>query len=404
MDRYTVISADCHAGADLLDYREYLDPVFRDEFDSWAAAYVNPFADLADADAERNWDSDRRNADLDTEGVAGEVIYPNTIPPFFPSSSLAATPPETASELELRCAGLRAHNRWLADFCSLSPERRAGVGQVMLQDLDDAVAEIKQIAKLGLRGGVLLPGIPPGAAIPQLYAEHWEPLWAACDEAGLVVNHHGGNAGPSPLDGWGSSFAIWVYETHWFAHRALWHLIFSGVMDRYPDLTVVLTEQGAGWIPATLDSLDVAASRYAREGSAIARFAGPTAGSLKLKPSEYWARQCYVGASFMRPVECAERQDIGVDRIMWGSDYPHLEGTGFFTREALRYTFSGVPADEVAAMLGGNAATVYGFDLAALQPLVDRIGPTVAEVAEPLDTVPEGASSTVFEPDPIRTW
>ncbi len=96
MDRYTVISADCHAGADLLDYRDYLDPDFRDEFDSWAKTYVNPFADLADADAERNWDSDRRNADLDAEGVAGEVIYPpNTIPPFFPSSSLAATPPET---------------------------------------------------------------------------------------------------------------------------------------------------------------------------------------------------------------------------------------------------------------------------------------------------------------------
>ena len=151
MDRYTVISADCHAGADLLDYREYLDPAYRDEFDSWAATYVNPFADLADEEAERNWDSDRRNADLDTEGIAGEVLYPNTIPPFFPSSSLAATPPESARELELRWAGLRAHNRWLADFCSLSPERRAGVGQVMLQDLDEAVAEIAQIGRASCR-------------------------------------------------------------------------------------------------------------------------------------------------------------------------------------------------------------------------------------------------------------
>jgi hypothetical protein len=70
----------------------------------------------------------------------------------------------------------------------------------------------------------------------------------------------------------------------------------------------------------------------------------------------------------------------------------------------LRYTFAGVPADEVAAMLGGNAAHVYDFDLEALKPLTDRIGPTVAEVAEPLAAVPEGASSTVFEPDPIRTW
>ncbi|MGO9352136.1 MAG: amidohydrolase family protein, partial [Mycobacterium sp.] len=112
----------------------------------------------------------------------------------------------------------------------------------------------------------------------------------------------------------------------------------------------------------------------------------------------------YVGASFMRPVECAERHRIGVDRIMWGSDYPHLEGTAPYTREALRHTFSGVPTAEVTAMVGANAAAVYGFDLDALAPLVNRIGPTVAEVDEPLAAVPGDASSTVFEPEPIRTW
>lgn len=74
MDRYTVISADCHAGADLLAYREYLDPQYRDEFDGWAKTYVNPFGDLTEPEAERNWNSDRRNADLDSEGIAGEVI------------------------------------------------------------------------------------------------------------------------------------------------------------------------------------------------------------------------------------------------------------------------------------------------------------------------------------------
>jgi hypothetical protein len=106
----------------------------------------------------------------------------------------------------------------------------------------------------------------------------------------------------------------------------------------------------------------------------------------------------------MRPVECGERHRIGVEKIMWGSDYPHFEGTTPYTREALRYTFSGVPPGEVAAMVGGNAAAVYGFDLDALAPLVDRIGPTLAEVAEPLPVVPADARSTVFEPDPIRAW
>ena len=106
----------------------------------------------------------------------------------------------------------------------------------------------------------------------------------------------------------------------------------------------------------------------------------------------------------MRPVECAERHGIGVDRIMWGSDYPHYEGTAPYTREALRHTFSRVPPAEVSVMVGRNAAAVYGFDPDALAPLVDRIGPTVAEVGEPLAAVPPDASSTVFEPDPIRTW
>jgi predicted TIM-barrel fold metal-dependent hydrolase len=403
-DRYTVISADCHAGADLLDYRDYLDPAYRDDFDRWAAAYVNPYQDLTEPDAARNWDGDRRNADLDAEGVAGEVIFPNTVPPFFPRGSLAAPAPETAEEVDQRGAGLRAHNRWLADFCAQSPARRAGVGQILLNDLDQAVAGVKEIASLGLRGGVLLPGVVPGTGIPPLYAEHWEPLWTACEKHGVVVNHHGGNAGPAPEDEWGTAFAVWVYETSWWAHRVLWHLILNGTLDRHPELTLVLTEQGSGWVPAVLESLDVTAARYGRAGSAIARFAGPSAGSLTHLPSEYWRRQCFVGASFMRRSEIAVRHGIGIDRIMWGTDYPHYEGTSPFTREALRYSFHDVPSDELRPMLGESAAHVYDFDLDVLAPLVARIGPTEAEVAEPLEQVPMGASSTAFEPDPIKAW
>src|ERR1700761_1235895 len=102
---YTVISADCHAGADLRDYRPYLDPRYRDEFDRWADAFVNPFGDLSEPDAGRNWDSARRDAELDTEGVAGEVLFPNTVPPFFPRGSLAAAPPSNPRDVELRWAG-----------------------------------------------------------------------------------------------------------------------------------------------------------------------------------------------------------------------------------------------------------------------------------------------------------
>lgn len=151
-DRYTVISADCHAGADLLDYRPYLDKRYHDDFDVWAATYVNPHEDLLADSADRNWNSARRLAELESDGIVAEVVFPNTIPPFFPSSSLMA-PPATAEDFERRWAGLRAHNRWLADFCAAAPGRRAGVFQILLGDVDEAVREIRWAAAAGLKGG-----------------------------------------------------------------------------------------------------------------------------------------------------------------------------------------------------------------------------------------------------------
>ena len=124
-ERYTVISSDCHAGAGLLAYKPYLERRFHEQFDDWAATFENPFTDLVTTDAVRNWDSDRRLVELEEEGIVGEVVFPNTVPPFFPSRSLIATAP-SADEFELRWAGLRAHNRWLADFCAAAPGRRAG--------------------------------------------------------------------------------------------------------------------------------------------------------------------------------------------------------------------------------------------------------------------------------------
>ena len=118
---------------------------------------------------------------------------------------------------------------------------------------------------------------------------------------------------------------------------------------------------------------------------------------LERLPSEYWETNCAVTASFMHRDDCALRQAIGVERIMWGSDYPHLEGTAPFSREAIRRTFAGVPQEEAEAMLGTNAARIYGFDLTALQPLADRVGPTVAEVHAGLDVVPQGAMSLAFQ-------
>jgi hypothetical protein len=105
---------------------------------------------------------------------------------------------------------------------------------------------------------------------------------------------------------------------------------------------------------------------------------------LSLKPSEYWARQCHVGSSFIRQQEVGLRNQVGVDRIMWGSDFPHKEGCWPYSHEHLRLAFAGVEPDEVRAMVGGNAARVYGFDLDALAPIAARVGPSIDDVAQPL--------------------
>jgi predicted TIM-barrel fold metal-dependent hydrolase len=183
-------------------------------------------------------------------------------------------------------------------------------------------------------------------------------------------------------------------------------MIFSGVFERHPRLRFVLTEQGAGWIPVVLAQLDHYCKRMdPATGTAESRFGGAAVSKLSMLPSEYWARQCYVGASFLRVTECPMRTEIGVDRIMWGADYPHTEGTTPYSKQALQRTFAGVDPSEVRAMVGVNAAGVYHFDLDALRPLADRIGPTVDEVFSGLDEFPADAKSPAFDKELVpRPW
>lgn len=385
-DRYLVISSDCHGGGDIPDYRPYLPSQYQAEFDAWAAAFVNPYEDLKGDLGPRNWDSDRRLADMEADGVVAEVIFPNTIPPFFPKTSLTnQVPAVNEGDLQRRWVGLQAHNRWLADFCAKAPGRRAGIAQIMLHDPEAAAAEVRWAAANGLTGGVLLPGVPPGMGIPQLFDPCYEPLWAAAEECGMPVNHHGGSASP-PMGDRPIDFVVFLLEVTSWSHRALTHLIVSGALERHPEMKVVFTEQGTAWIPEELARLDgfFACMRSAK-GSQEFIWGEPVMGAIPLSATEYFRRQCYVGASFQRRHEAALRHEVGVDRIMWGTDYPHKEASTPFTLEALRAAYGGLPADEVAMMLGTNAAAVYGFDLDFLRPIADRIGPLVSDVAVPLE-------------------
>jgi predicted TIM-barrel fold metal-dependent hydrolase len=168
----------------------------------------------------------------------------------------------------------------------------------------------------------------------------------------------------------------------------------AGVFDRFPGLRLVLAEQGTGWIGDALDVMDNFAAHIARGNIGELRFLEPQ--TLEKSPTEYWQTNCAVAASFLHREDCERRARVGSDHIMWGSDYPHLEGTSPFSREAIRLTFAGVPEPEVRAMLGGTAAAIYGFDLAKLDEIAARVGPPVDEVATGLDVVPDGAQSLAF--------
>lgn len=386
--RYTVISADTHAGGSHAMYREYLESKYHEEFDAWRAQYKNPFADLGDERRYRNWDDDMRNSQQDADGVVGEVVYPNTVPPFFPSFVLFAKPP-TPEEYELRLAGIRAHNRWLADFCSRHPERRAGIGQIFLNDVDDAIEDVRWIKEHGLRGGILLPTIPPDVDwVKPLNHPDYDRLWAVCEELEVPINCHGGTGSPSyarvP-----SSALIMLAEIPMYSRRPLLFLMLSGVFERFPRLRFVMTEQGCSWLPGMLQQLDTILKNV-RENQAV--------GELRFKPehilpksaTEYVEQNVWFGISFPQraDIEVARSGIVGLDKFMWGSDYPHDEGTYPYTREALRQVFSDWPEEDLRKILGENAAELYDFDLDALAPRAAQLGPRVSEVATPLTELP----------------
>jgi predicted TIM-barrel fold metal-dependent hydrolase len=404
MQRYTVISADCHAGAtdSRGGFTQYVDAAYRDRLREHTVekrrAFNESLAKLFDPEfmAEQDdtaaaleggrsgaYDADRRIVELQADGIVADVIFPDgtqdNTTPFDASSG----PGAKGADWELQTAGAWAYNRWLADFCAQVPGRRAGIAQVLLHDIDAAVNEIRWAKDNGLAGGVLLPGTPPGSGVPPLYdVEHYAPLWAVCEELQMPVNHHSGSAVP-PMGDSDLEHVIFILEVTWWAHRLLPHLIFAGVMERHPDLQFVFTEQGTAWIPEELFRLDFFADRFATAvGSQEHEWGFPVVNKLSLKPSEYWKRQCHVGSSFIRPAEVPLRNAVGVDKIMWGSDYPHKEASFPFSREAIRLSFAGVASEEIDAMLGRNAAALYGFDYDALSKL--GIGPFVAEMAKPI--------------------
>jgi predicted TIM-barrel fold metal-dependent hydrolase len=384
-ERYLVVSTDGHAGLLPEKYRDYLDPRYRETFDRVIVAEIAERAArekdfLIDDYNEKwregkgrllaaAWDSGLREGVIDDDGVAAEVLFPDGIternaPPF--GAGLGLKP--WGVDPELQWAGARAHNRWMAEFCQMSPLRRIGLAIVpMLYDVDDAVAEVRWAHEQGLKG-VLIP------ALMGEYAAYnhpkYHPVWRECEERGMVVHNH---SGPAPdydfsLPG---AMGVFLCEFAWWAARPMWHLIFGGVFERFPRLKYCLTEVSEFWVPSTLELMDVRASVKHTSGKL-----GDFRSNLTMKPSEYFARNCWLGASALFDEgSTAVRHEIGMTRIMWGTDFPHPEGSWPHTREKMMQHMTGIPEDELTQLLGANAVACYGLDAGALGEIAARVGP-----------------------------
>jgi predicted TIM-barrel fold metal-dependent hydrolase len=268
-------------------------------------------------------DPEHRLRDLDDEGVWGEVIYP--------SFGIWAFNLRTA---EVARAGCRVLNDWALDFQSHS-SRYVCAASIPLVDVDDAVAEVRRLADAGFKVSSL-PVRPPMTR-PDWHDDEWHPLWAAHAETGMVVGFHIGTEPIDPTERVGRYYrgpggAVLNYvETTYGGQRAVTKLIASGALDRHPELRVLVSEGGATWGPFVADRMD---EGYRQHGAAVRP-------KLSKPPSEYLYGQVY--ASFQHDASAVKAcTAMGWQNVLWGSDYPHFEGTFGHTQETLHALFDDV--------------------------------------------------------------
>ena len=335
--RVVVISSDCHAGIPRDEYKEYLERRYHTQLDDYAStaevfgvtaleAFVDHVIDERTEVANRCrfTDSAGRLLDLEENGVVSEVLFPaatpGTTPPWSDFLSVGAFRARNPRSRELKRAGERAYNRWLAEFCQDAPaDRRLGLAFVPLEDVESAVSEIEWAASVGLRG-ILMPIM--NYDLPEYCQEaYWDPIWAACSETGLSLNFHGGYGVPDV----GDHQNIHGIESNWWAGRPFSHLVFSCVFDRHPNLRLAITEAMASWVPNALRTWDVAWDG-AVQGSKARAVLLSDPHLPERSPSEYWQENGFVGASITVLDELQRRHEIGIDSMMYGIDYPHPEG------------------------------------------------------------------------------
>jgi predicted TIM-barrel fold metal-dependent hydrolase len=292
------------------------------------------------------YDPDQHLRDMRLDGIAGEVLYPSQGLFYF-----------KVPDPGLTSAIFRAYNDWLAEFCSADPARLKGIAMVNLDDVAEGVRELERAARLGFAGAMIAEYPLEDRRYDQ---PEYEPLWAAAEALEMPLSLHTATRRQGKIRGAGERTlrdASSRSTKAFYPALSLCDMIFSGVFERHPRLTLAIVEFELSWAPHILASMDY--TYRERHEEAIHRFKGD------MRPSDFFHRN--VVLSFQEDaVGIRLRDTIGVDNMMWGSDYPHSESTFPRSRQILAEILAGVPEDEQARIVGGNTARVYRFDVERL--------------------------------------
>ena len=286
------------------------------------------------------YDPVERLKDQDIDGISAEVLYATYAMNLY-----------NMPNAELQEASFNAYNEWLCEMCSQAPDRLVGLSLISMYDVPRAVKELERWTKRGLRGSMIAVVPPEGTEYSD---KMYEPFWAKAEDMQVPISIH-------TLTSSRKANYRFDRETRGAARYpenpmevmlTLGEILSSGLFDRFPRLRLVLAEADTGWLPWLLQRIDRGQERYAKQNNVV----------TKLKPSDYFHRN--VSASFIQDrVGVFNRGTIGVENLMWSSDYPHTDSTWPRSRESIEHDFAGVSEADRVKMTCTNASKLYGFRL-----------------------------------------
>ena len=281
--------------------------------------------------------------DMDADGVDVSIVYPTV-------GLLLYSVPDSALLSEI----FRAYNDWLAEFCTAEPKRLKGIAMINVDEVQEGIKELERCAKMGLAGGMITVYPPEGKGYDH---PMYEPLWAAAQDLAMPLSLHTGTRRWRPGGDGNDPTLVDIVERANKEHDvriALAAMVFAGVFERYPRLKVGAVEFEVAWAPYFLARMD---NLYTEQAIGVSgrRFKG---GAV---PSDFCRQNIFL--SFQEDaVGIQLRALLGVETLLWGSDYPHAESTFPRSRAIVERILQGVPDEEKVQIAGGNTARLYRFD------------------------------------------